>query len=202
MLALLVSIGVAVLLMYPYAATVVLRRRALKKLRKTVRRARGRMRPLKKAVSLCRNRSRCYDLLIEKGSVVYAVKLWSAIRPHTDLCVARDGKLFEEREIPTPLRTEKNRQKRTVRCPILPIPKTKYTFSVPKGKDLRRVLLIYPSYRSIRCETKDAWREIHTGDTLFEKTVFSPSAFSAFLLENSAPSFEESVSDEETSLKK
>ena len=202
MLALFVSVAVAALLLYPYAATVILRRRALKDLRKTVRRAGGRMRYLKKAVCLSRNRSRNYDLLIEKNGVWYAVKLWSALHRHTDLCIAGEGSIYEEREIFVPMKTGKRQQKRMMRRRLRQIPKTKYNFRLPKEKSVSRVLLVYPSYRSIRCMTQDGWREIGSGDILFDKTVYSPSAYRACLLGDAHASFSKKVSGEETSLKK
>lgn len=178
-----VCLLLATLLIYPYASVVLCRRAALKRIGDTVRRSGGRMRRLRRTALFSRNRASWYDLWIEKGEIVYAVKLWSARRRQVDLLISSDGLVAEEHVTREPLTPKRNVKERVLRSRFRPVPKTKLSLPVPKGKTLCKILLIYPSYQSVRGYHHMQWVEIQSGARIFDKLFYSPSAFEKLLAE-------------------
>lgn len=172
-------------LLYPYVSAALCRRKSVERLRDTVRRAGGRLRPLHRFVALSRNRAKHYDLLIEQGDTLYAVKLWSAKRRGVDLLISSDGLVAEERADRDPLSPSPKTRERVIRSAFRPVPKTVTRFAVPEGKRVVRILLIYPSYRSVRGYHHMQWVELGSGDRVFDKLLYSPSAFETLLLSQS-----------------
>ena len=178
-----VCILIGLVLLYPYVSVILSRKKAIKHLRGVVRRAGGRMRRLHRFVSLTRNLSPRYDLLIAKGDMLYAVKLWSAKRRGVDLLISSDGTVAEQREDRDPLTPKRKVQERVLRSAFYTVPKTRENFTVATGKRVVHILLVYPSYRKVMGYRHMQWVELQSGDRVFDKVLYSPSAFEKHLLD-------------------
>ena len=64
-----------------------------------------------------------------------------------------------------------------IKSPDMRVPKLKLHKKFTRGREIERVLLVYPSYESIRAESGRGFVTLKTGDTVFDKTLYSPSAF-------------------------
>ncbi len=161
---------------YPYVSALILKARMVKRLVMTAEAEGFRYRRSFRSIFLTRNLSRKYDMVIYNEKKLYAVKLWSAYFAYCDLVLTRNGRVREERRTRTVFRIHgrdsiyaKGRQMR--------VPRLKLNKKYAVGRDVERVLLIYPSYESIRAESGGGFVTLKTGDTVFDKTVCSPSAF-------------------------
>ncbi len=176
-----ILIGLA--LLYPYVSIILSRKKMIKHLHGVVRRAGGRMRRLHRFAVLSHNRSPRYDLLIVKGDMLYAVKLWSAKRRGVDLLISSDGTVAEQREDRDPLTPKGRTRERVIRSAFYTVPKTRINFPVAEGKRVVHILLTYPSYRSVMGYRHMQWVELKSGDHVFDKILYSPSALEKHLLE-------------------
>ena len=178
-----ICILIGVVLLYPYVSVILSRKKAIKHLCGVVRRGGGRVRRLHRFVSLSHNRAPRYDLLVAKGDTLYAVKLWSAKRRGVDLLISSDGTVAEQREDRDPLSPKGKARERILRSAFYTVPKTRENFTVPEGKRVVHILLVYPSYRSVMGYRHMQWVELQSGDRVFDKILYSPSAFEKHLLE-------------------
>lgn len=173
--------AIAVILLYPYILVAVCRYRAISSLRSKLRRVGGRMRVLRRFAFASANRSKKYDLLVEKDSVLYAVKFWSCTRKNTVLRIYSDGRVCEERMTSAPITPKGPRKERAIRYRPKYVPKTEYDFKNSNGKKIINVLLVYPSYKSIILDREGGERALHSGDTFFDKVILTPLAFGKIL---------------------
>ena len=164
-------------LLFPYASVIVARHRAISALRIKLRHLGGRMRTLRRFPSCSANRTPKYDILVEKDDTFYAVKFWSAAHRNADLRIRADGKVGEERTTTAPLTPRGRVIEKKSKYSARPVPKTKYNFKVPNGKRVVRVVLVYPSYRSVILEKGSEICELHSGDLFFDKIILTPYAF-------------------------
>ena len=171
-------------LSYPYAAAAVSRFRMLRRLARVSRglgfRFRHRGMP-----SVARNRGRRYDLLIENEEKIFAVKLWSAYRRDSALLVNEIGEIRERRRIREPLSVRRKKPQHH-RSLALAVPRTRLTLRKTESRSVTRILLVYPSYREVLAERDCRTVRLGSGDNLFDKLLYSPSAFEALLRRESA----------------
>lgn len=186
MLLLFVIVLILTVLFYPYLSVVLCRRRALAHLRKTVRRTGSKMRYLRMFPTLSFNRSAKYDLLVEQDNVQYAVKLWSCVYRGSILSVGEKRLVEESRETKIPMTPKAQKKERVLRHRPRVVPVPKRNFQLPKGHEIRSVLLVYPSYGEIRCRRSGGWEKLHSGDTIWDMKMYSPSAFEKLLLQKSS----------------
>lgn len=161
---------------YPYITGIMLKSRMLKALRMTARASGFRYRRSYKNIFFVRNRSPKYDIVIYNEKKLYAVKLWSSYFAYNTLAITKKGKVSEHRRTrPVFQMTDSN----TVytRGFAHSVPKTRLPRKYAKGRDVERILLVYPSYESIVVESGKGELKLKTGDELFEKLLYSPSAF-------------------------
>lgn len=171
----LLLVGVCV---YPYIWGDLLKARMLKKLRVTARASGFKYRRSYKNIFFVRNRSPKYDLLIYDDKRLYAVKLWSAYFVRSTLVINRAGKIRERKETrPVFDMSDGRRQLRRVNGFVHSVPKTKIAKRYLVGREVQRVLLVYPSYKSMVFFDGKRDIPINTGDEIFDKIVYSPSAF-------------------------
>ena len=172
-LALLLLLGVYT---YPYAVAVIMKARMLRVLSRTARASGYKYKRAFRHVIFTRNLSRGYDMVIYNDEKLYAVKLWSSYFAYNSLVVTREGKIREERRTRHVFamgdRSSIYVGGLTHRVPRLGLSK-KYS----KDREVERITLIYPSYESIRAETGRGEIKLRTGDELFGRLIYSPSAF-------------------------
>ena len=166
-------------LLYPYVSGVWLRWRMISELRKKAEKNGFKYRRFYKNIFLIRNRSSKYDLVIYNDERLYAVKLWSSYFLRSELEVGRNGKVRERRAVPPVFSVlSGGRGARGLMGPAHSVARTylprKYTKS---ERRIENILLIYPSYNKISVYDGVERSVLGTGDELFGKKIFSPSAF-------------------------
>ena len=187
-----ISLAVALLLgawAYPYITGMVLKAKMLRALRKTASESGFKYRRSYKNIVLVRNRSPKYDMVIFNEKKLYAVKLWSSYFAYNTLAVTKRGKVSEHiRTRPVFQTTDSNVV--YTRGFEHSVPRTRLPKKYAKGRDVEKILLVYPSYESVIVESANGERKLKTGDELFEKLLYSPSAFMT-RLKSEAPKKEE-----------
>lgn len=177
---LLVAIIAAVVL-YPYISVAVCRYRAIVNLRSKLRRVGGRMRVLRRFAFMSPNRASKYDLLVEKDSVLYAIKFWSCVHKNASLRICSDGRVCEERVSSAPITPRGPRKERAVSYRARYVPKTEYNFKNPNCKKIINVILVYPSYKNIILDKEGDAQILKSGDLFFDKVIMTPLAFGKIL---------------------
>ena len=185
MLIVLVILLLIAALSYPYLSAAIAKYRMLRRLARVSRSLGFRFRH-RGSLSLSRNRGRRYDLLIETERRIYAVKLWSAYRNGSVLLLGERGRVREQRRIHEPLavRRKKPQYHRSL---ALAVPRTRLMLRKTEKRPVTRILLVYPSYREILVKKRDQILRLSSGDPIFDKLLYSPSAFEK-LLRQEAPS--------------
>ncbi|MBQ8850600.1 MAG: hypothetical protein IJ011_09740 [Clostridia bacterium] len=177
-----IVVSLAVLLLaaavaYPYISGMVMKSAMLRALRVTARKAGFRCRRSFKNIFLVRNRSARYDMVIYNEKKLYAVKLWSSYFSYNMLHVMRDGRIKERRRTRSVFKMSDNDTVYTGGF-AQRVPKTRLAKKYAKGREVvERILLIYPSYERIAAESGKGLVTLKTGDELFGKIIYSPSAF-------------------------
>ena len=159
---------------YPYVTAIMAKARMLKALRVAARSAGFKYRRSYKNIFLVRNLSRKFDMIIYNDKKLYAIKLWSSYFAYNTLVITQRGRIREERRtrpvfITGDLTTvyAKGVERR--------VPKTSLYKKYMKGREVERVMLVYPSYEAIKAETPRGTVKLKTGDGIFGNTVYSPS---------------------------
>lgn len=176
-LAILLLIGAWV---YPYITAAILRAIMIRRLTSDLRAEGFKYRRSFRSALLTRNLSRRYDMIIYDEKRLYAVKLWSSYFAYNHLVVTKKGRLKEERRT-RPVFCMNGRDTVYAAGRLYRVPKIRLHKKYAKGREVESVLLIYPSYESIRAENNGGFVSLRTGDELFGKTIYSPSAFAARL---------------------
>ena len=181
-------VSVAILLLvgawvYPYVNAVVLKARMVNKLLRIAEKEGFRHRRSFKSIFLTRNLSRKYDIIIYNEKKLYAVKLWSSYFAYCDLVLTARGRIREERRTRAVFNMG-SRDALYIKSPALRVPKLRLHKKFRTGREVEGILLVYPSYENIRAETGRGYVTLKTGDTAFDKTLYSPSAFVKKIKEN------------------
>ena len=176
---------IAAVVLYPYISVAVCRYKAISNLRSKLRRVGGRMRVLRSFAFASSNRSSKYDLLVEKDSVLYAIKFWSCTHKNTNLRIRSDGSVCEERILSAPITPKGPRKERTVSYRAKYVPKTEYNFKNLNDKKIINVILVYPSYKNIILDREGEESVLHSGDLFFDKIILTPLAFGKILSQKS-----------------
>ena len=169
---------------YPYVEGIMLKAQMLKRLREEARNAGFKYRRFYKNIFLVRNRAAHYDLVIYDEKKLFAVKLWSSYFKGSSLVLTEKGRVIERRKT----RSVFDLNKRSADF-VLSRPQSVRPTKIPKkytvGREMERILLIYPSYDKIIAKRGAGEVILKSGDELFFKTVYSPSAFIKRLKEHS-----------------
>jgi hypothetical protein len=173
--------AIAAVVLYPYISVAICRYKAIANLRSKLRRVGGRMRVLRRFAFASANRSVKYDLLVEKDSVIYAVKFWSCSHRNTDLRIYSDGRVAEERTFTAPITPRGPVKARSVGYRAKYVPKTEYNFKNSNGKKIINVILVYPSYKNIILDKEGEEQVLHSGDLFFDKVILTPLSFGRIL---------------------
>lgn len=171
-LALLLLVGAWV---YPYVTAIMIKARMLRSLRVTARGAGFRYRRSYKNIFLVRNLSRKYDMIIYNEEKLYAVKLWTSYFAYNTLVVTKDGRIREQRRTRPVFQMGESNTVYTKGF-LRRVPRTVLHKKYAKGREVEQILLIYPSYESIRAESGMGYVKLKTGDKLFGKVIYSPSS--------------------------
>ena len=161
---------------YPYVSAVILKAKMVNKLIKMADKEGFRYRRSFRSIFFTRNLSRKYDMLIYNEKKLYAVKLWSSYFAYCDLVLTRAGRIREERRSRGVFRIGQ-RDVLYIKSPSMRVPKLRLQKKFLSGREIERVLLVYPSYENIRAESGRGYVTLKTGDMIFDKTLYSPSAF-------------------------
>lgn len=161
---------------YPYAEGILLKARMLKRLRQEARDAGYKYRRFYKNIFLVRNRSSRYDLIIYDEKTLYAVKLWSSYFRGSSLVLTEMGRVIERRKTRPVFKLKERSADFVLKRPQTVSP-TRISKKYTVGRDVVRVLLIYPSYEKIIAKRGAGEIILGSGDQLFSKTIYSPSAF-------------------------
>lgn len=192
-------------LLYPYVSAILLRARMLKTLRERARAYGFKYRRFYKNSFLVRNRSPKFDMVIYNEKKLYAVKLWSSYFVHNKLCVTKRGRMFERRQT-RPVFQMTDKKYIFMNTPRLSVPKTRLPKKYTRGREVERILLIYPSYETVGVYDGKSEIKLRTGDELFGKILYSPSAFRELLLSQAPteqkPKKAESATADENTQKK
>ena len=172
--------------LYPCVARAVARRRILTHLCADIRRAGGKIRRLCRFPAFARNTAKKSELLVRAGDVQYDVKLWTAWHRDAELWVDEDGRVVETRKTAAPLNPRGARRPRTVRGGRHTVPKDRLRIRTPRSVRQVSILLIEPSYRRILRREGRAVAEVHDGDTLFGRILYTPSTFLALITNENA----------------
>ena len=167
---------IAAAVIYPYAEGMTLKARMLKRLRVEARGAGFKYRRFYKNIFLVRNRGAHYDLIIYDEKRLFAVKLWSSYFQGSALAVTEKGRVIERRRT-RPVFKLRERSADFVLLSPKGVRPTKIGKRFTLGREVERVLLVYPSYEKIIAKQGAGEVELKSGDTLFSKTLYSPSAF-------------------------
>ena len=167
-------------LIYPFICSKLSQRSAVGRLLKDASSLGYKHRKFYKNIFAVRNLSYKYDILIYNDSKTYAVKLWNAKHISSTLVLTDSGKVLERRKAVPVIDTSKgNDTQITGRAQS--VLKTRLPKKYLKNENIKEILLIYPSYKSIIYEGKSGRIALNTGDELFDKEIYSPSALSAEL---------------------
>lgn len=174
---LLVILLISGILLYPYASCIFLKAKMVSALATEANRLGFRLRRLYTNILYVRNRSSKYDLVVYNADTLYAVKLWSAYHRDTTLVVGGDGQCYHERRARGVFESEDGSDAHSIRSGRFSVFKTHLPQRYAKDREVFYVLLVYPSYEAIVYRYGRGKTKISSGDTLFDKTVYSPSAF-------------------------
>ena len=172
-------------LLYPYVSAILLRARMLRTLRERARAYGFKYRRFYKNIFFVRNRSPKFDFIVYNEKKLYAVKLWSSYFVHNKLCVTKRGRMFERRQT-RPVFQMTDKKYTFINTPRLSVPKTRLAKKYLRGREVERILLVYPSYETVAVYDGKNEIKLRTGDELFGKLLYSPSAFRE-LLRSQAP---------------
>lgn len=179
MLVFLAILLLAAALCYPYLSAAISKHRMLRRLAKLSRSLGFRFRHRGMAF-LSRNRGRQYELLIENDRRIYAVKLWSAYRNGTSLLLGERGRVRERRRVIEPL-SVRRKKPYDHRSFALAVPRTRLSLRKKEKRAVTRILLVYPSYREILTKKEGRVVRLSSGDAIFDKLLYSPSALEQML---------------------
>ncbi len=171
-------------LVYPYVAVAFCRYRMLRRFEKIASKVGFRLHHLHKGVIFSPNSGEKYDILIEAGDKVYALKLWSAVRKNTTLRILGDKVIAEERTNRVPMEPDRRKKKQHVekRKKKFPAPQLPPKYRKREKRTILSVLLIYPSYSKVIAENREQPTELHSGDRIGSHILLSPSALEKILL--------------------
>ncbi len=193
------AIGVIILFLvalgYPYWWAAILRWRMVRRLGRVSRECGFRLRPLRKPLLFIRNRGQHYDFLIENKERIFAIKLWSAYRADSFLVITEHLRVFQRKYAPVPLDVRRNAKAAKSEGRARPVPRTKLSLSLKETRSLTRVFLVYPSYRAILRQERTGERRLMSGDSVFDKILYSPSALEG-VLRDCDPSKKEKTEEE------
>ena len=183
MLIFLAILLLAAALCYPYLSAAISKYRMLRRLAGISRSLGFRFRH-KGMACLSRNRGRQYDLLIENERRIYAVKLWSSYRNGTTLLLGKQGRVREQRRVVEPLSVGRKKPYEH-RSFALAVPRTRLTLRKNEKRSVTRILLVYPSYREILAKKEGRVTRLSSGDPIFDKLLYTPSALEQLLCRES-----------------
>lgn len=172
MIFVLLVLAVAAGVLSPYIAVVRKRKKMIKRLTYVARKNGFRVRQSRRFVCISPNRGRKYDMLFESRECAYAVKLWSAVRRNSTLCI-RGGKVSEHVLLPQVLDTEQCAERR-MGVAERAVPVTANPFRLRHIKPVTNVLLYYPPNKDIICFSKNSTKRVRIGDRVFDKLLCSP----------------------------
>lgn len=180
MIFVLLVLALAAMVLSPYISVVRKRKKMIKRLTYIARKNGFRVRWSRRFVYLSANLGRKYDLLFECKECAYAVKLWSAVRKNSTLCI-RDGRVSESVSLPQVLDAEQCSERRIgMRERAVPI--TVNPFKLRHIKPVTNVLLYYPPNKNILYFSKNEIKHVCTGDKIFGKLLCSPGRFEEMLI--------------------
>ncbi len=164
---------------YPYVWGIVLKAQMLKKLRQHARAKGFKYRRFYKNIFFVRNLSGRYDMVIYNDRKLYAVKLWSSYYTRSNLVLTKEGRIYELRESrPTFDTSEKGHSVKYIKGFTHSVPRTRLPKKYTKSqRQIENVLLIYPSYKGIFYIDGKKKIPLGTSDEIFDKRIYSPSAF-------------------------
>ena len=170
-------------LFYPYVWGCILKAKMLKKLMEDSDKLGYKYRKFYKSIFFVHNRSQKYDFVIYNEERLYAVKLWSSYYVNTNLLVSRDGKAREFRRTRHVFSNEENGEKwlKGISYRIKP---TRLDEKYKRGREVVRVLLIYPSYKRVIYNNGTTNTRILGGEKIMDKLLFSPFSFTNDLKKN------------------
>ena len=161
---------------YPYISAAIMKAGMIKRLTVIAKDKGFRYRRSFRSALLTRNLSRRYDMIIYDEKRLYAVKLWSSYFAYNNLVVTEKGRIREERRT-RPVFLMGERDTVYTKGITYRVPKLRLHKKYANGRDVEQILLIYPSYESIKAENGRSFVALKTGDELFGRTIYSPSAF-------------------------
>ena len=167
---------IAAAVAYPYVEGILLKAQMLKRLRIEARDAGFKYRRFYKNIFLVRNRATRYDLIIYDEKRIFAVKLWSSYFQGSSLVLTEMGRVIERRKT-RPVFNLRTRSADFVLSRPQSVRPTKIAKRYTVNREMERILLIYPSYDKIIAKRGAGEVILKSGDELFFKTIYSPSAF-------------------------
>ena len=195
MLVLVILLLLTVALLLPYGITLGLNARMLRRLERTCRETGFRMKRLHPILLPPRGRGRRYDLLLENRERIYAVKLWSATHTGCSLVVTGTGQVYEQKRGLLPMDLKQENRDLRAKGAKAAVPRTVLSLPVGEKRPVTRILLQYPAYREVLAETEQGLRRLSSGSPIFDKLLYSPSAFETLLRENCTAKSGQTVSN-------
>ena len=166
------------LIFYPYILTALSTAKMLSKLRRIAKREAYHIIPLKKFLWFQRNFSKNYDFLIEGRGITIAVKLFSAVRRNSGLVIKPDGTASISSKQTAPMEiypgTKKKERVGDIFGKNVKISELSENWNVIEGKNVDKVLLVYPSFSEMVFFDGREEAELRSGDTVFEHTIYTP----------------------------
>jgi hypothetical protein len=164
------------LIFYPYIFMLISNGKMLSKLRRIAEREAYRIIPLRKFLWLPKHNSGGYDFLIDGRGQVMAVKLVSAVHKNfliirTDSSATASSIAREPMEIHS---GKKENKKWNAMGKPIKISEIKENFNTEQGKIVEKTLLVYPPFAKIIFFDGKTEAELHSGDTVFSHTIYTP----------------------------
>ena len=123
-----------------------------------------------RSIFLTRNLSRKYDMIIYNEKKLFAVKLWSSYFSYNDLVLTRGGRIREERRTRDVFNMS-GRNTVYIKGLTHRVPKIRLNKKYTSGRDIEKVLLVYPSNENVIAQTSAGYVTLKTGDELFDKIL-------------------------------
>ena len=201
MLAIIILIILIFALTLPYTSALISRYKMLRVLKIEAKACGFRVRRRSRWVIFSKNTSQSCDLIVSNGQKIYAVKLHSAYYNGRALIADEErGLMWERRIIKSPLYVDPKRSACRRDGKASTVPQMLVPAKIAKDPRLVRVMLVYPSYKEIRKKVGDKEYRVLNGDTLFGRTLYSPSAFWEILrAESTVGETKENQSEEKSS---
>ena len=172
----LIILGLAAVLVYPYVLAALSQKKMLSKLRRIANRQTFNVIYLRRFPWLPKNFGGKYDIIVEGRGRAIAFKLMTPIRKNSSLVITPSGNASIVSKVSPPLDIKKGKEGSGEKelGKTGNISEINENWSPMWGENMEKGILIYPAFKELVFDDGRGRVDLSAGDTVFGKTIYTP----------------------------